>query len=44
VNLAALVFAAAAMVAMFRFKLGMFVTLAACSLGGVAYYVITSAL
>lgn len=42
VNLPALVLAAAAIVAMFRFKVGMFPTLAACSLAGAAYYYIGS--
>ena len=40
VNWPALILSGAAMIAMFRFKVGMFATLAACSLAGVVYYFI----
>ncbi len=43
VNWPALVLSAGAIVAMFRFKVGMIPTLAACSLLGVAYYLIAGA-
>lgn len=42
VNWAALILSLAAMVAMFRFKAGMIPTLAACSLAGVAQYLVLS--
>jgi len=38
VNVAALVLAAAAMVAMFRFKVGMIPTMLACSVAGAIYF------
>ncbi len=40
VNWPALVLSAAAMIAMFRFRIGMFATLAACSLAGLVYYAV----
>ncbi len=40
VNWPALVLSAAAMIAIFRFKVGMFATLAACSLAGLVYYAV----
>ena len=43
VNVAALILSVAAMIAMFRFKISMFATLAACSLAGMAYYFILQA-
>lgn len=43
VNFAALALSVAAVIAMFRFKVGMFTTLAACSLAGVAYHLILQA-
>jgi chromate transporter len=41
VNVAALVLSLGAVIAMFRFKVSMFATLAACSLAGMAYYAIS---
>jgi chromate transporter len=41
-NWPAIALSAAAMVAMFRFKMGMIPTMAACSLAGVAYYLVAA--
>ncbi len=43
VNVASLVLTIAAVVAMFRFKIGMIPVLAACSAAGVLYYLVTGA-
>jgi chromate transporter len=43
VNLASLTLMAAAIVALFRFKIGMLLVLAACSAAGVLYYLATGA-